>query len=88
MWQRYNRIAISSQCRRISLKDTLAERGEITRNSLRSREARSMELETYIMIAERLGYSSPNRDKGVLDTIGELSRMLTALRQRLIEPRT
>ena len=47
-----------------------------------------MELETYIMIAERLGYSNADRNQVALETVSELSRMLTVLRQRLIEPRT
>ena len=47
-----------------------------------------MELETYIMIAERLGYATVEQAEPVLARIGEISRMLTALRSRLLEPRT
>ena len=45
-----------------------------------------MELETYVMISERLGYSGQTDTAAVLDRIAELSRMLTALRRRLLEP--
>jgi four helix bundle protein len=47
-----------------------------------------METETYVMIAERLGFvrSEPTRD--LLERMTELGRMLTSLRQRLTEPRT
>jgi four helix bundle protein len=47
-----------------------------------------MELETYVMIAQRLGYGSELQLTDSLERITELSRMLTALRNRLIEPRT
>ena len=42
-----------------------------------------MELETYVMIAERLGYAEPAPITDVFDRIDEISRMLTALRRRL-----
>jgi four helix bundle protein len=42
-----------------------------------------MELETYVMIAERLGYAEAAPVTDVFDRIDELSRMLTALRRRL-----
>jgi four helix bundle protein len=48
-----------------------------------------MELETYLMIALRLGYLPPTQADPVLSSVEEISRMLTALRNRLIErPRT
>ena len=47
-----------------------------------------MELETYVMIAKRLGYSTVHDMERLLDRTAELSRMLTALRHRLLEPRT
>ena len=47
-----------------------------------------MELETYVMISERLGYLTTETAQPLLEQISELSRMLTALRRRLIEPRT
>ena len=47
-----------------------------------------MELETYVMIARRLGYANETQLQDSLSLITELSRMLTALRNRLIEPRT
>ena len=47
-----------------------------------------MELETYVMISERLGYLTSETAHPLLEQISELSRMLTALRRRLIEPRT
>ena len=46
-----------------------------------------MELETYVMIAKRLGYRGTDHAPDALDRISELSRMLTSLRQRLLEPR-
>lgn len=47
-----------------------------------------MELETYVMIAERLRYiGSGDAAAGALERIAELNRMLTALRLRLLEPR-
>jgi four helix bundle protein len=46
-----------------------------------------MELETYVMISERLGYTTSAETEPLLTRIAELSRMLTALRQRLLEPR-
>ncbi len=45
-----------------------------------------MELETYVMIAGRLGYIDSKQTDAVLERTGELSRMLTALRRRLAEP--
>jgi four helix bundle protein len=45
-----------------------------------------MELETYVMISERLGYIASDETKPLLERISELSRMLTALRRRLLEP--
>jgi four helix bundle protein len=42
-----------------------------------------MELETYVMIAERLGYASSAPFGNIFERINELSRMLTALRRRL-----
>jgi four helix bundle protein len=47
-----------------------------------------MEVETYVMIAERLGFVTSEATREVLDRITELGRMLTSLRQRLVEPRT
>jgi four helix bundle protein len=47
-----------------------------------------MEVETYVMIVQRLGLVDLKDAANVLERITELSRMLTALRQRLIEPRT
>ena len=47
-----------------------------------------MELETYVMIAMRLGYVDAHRTHGILLHIGEVSRMLTSLRRRLAELRT
>ena len=47
-----------------------------------------MELETYVMIAGRLGYANDTQLMPLLERITELSRMLTTLRNRLIEPRT
>jgi len=45
-----------------------------------------MEVETYVMIVERLHLADQTSVSGVLERITELSRMLTALRQRLLEP--
>src|SRR5262245_63779527 len=42
-----------------------------------------MELETYVMIAERLGYAESGPFADIFERINELSRMLTALRRRL-----
>jgi four helix bundle protein len=42
-----------------------------------------MELETYVMIEERLGYADSARAVDVFERIDELSRMLNALRRRL-----
>ena len=47
-----------------------------------------METETYVMIAERLGFAKAEPTGELLERITELGRMLTALRQRLVEPRT
>ena len=47
-----------------------------------------MEVETYVMIVERLHLADQKSVANVLERITELSRMLTALRQRLIEPQT
>lgn len=47
-----------------------------------------MELETYVMIAGRLRYTGAEQMADILERIAELSRMLTALRQRLIERTT
>lgn len=47
-----------------------------------------MELETYVMISERLGYLSGDETRPLLERISEISRMLTALRRRLLEPRS
>ena len=38
------------------------------------------------MIAGRLRYTGPEQTAETLDRIAELSRMLTKLRQRLVEP--
>ena len=46
-----------------------------------------MEAETYVMIAERLGFVTAAAARDILDRITELGRMLTSLRQRLVEPR-
>jgi len=46
-----------------------------------------MELETYVMIAGRLGYVSTEASKELLARIEELSKILTALRKRLLEER-
>jgi hypothetical protein len=40
------------------------------------------------MISERLGYLTHGEAQPLLDQISELSRMLTALRRRLLEPPT
>jgi hypothetical protein len=45
-----------------------------------------MELETYVMIAQRLGYGTVHDTESLLVRTAELSRMLTALRHRLLEP--
>ncbi len=45
-----------------------------------------MEVETYVMIVDRLGLSDQKSISDVLERITELSRMLTALRMRLVEP--
>src|SRR5688500_13574120 len=45
-----------------------------------------MELESYVMIAERLGFAKRTAAAPVLEQITELGRMLTTLRQRLVEP--
>jgi four helix bundle protein len=47
-----------------------------------------MELETYVMIAERLRYIGSKDAVEALERIAEVSRMLTALRLRLLELRT
>jgi four helix bundle protein len=47
-----------------------------------------MEVETYVMIVERLNLADQKSVAEVLERITELSRMLTVLRQRLIEPQT
>ena len=46
-----------------------------------------METETYVMLAERLGFAERDSTHRVLERITELGRMLTTLRQRLVEPR-
>jgi four helix bundle protein len=46
-----------------------------------------MELETYVMVSQRLGYVGPADVSDVLERISDMSKMLTALRQRLTEPR-
>jgi four helix bundle protein len=46
-----------------------------------------MEVETYVMIAQRLGFAPEPRVHAVLERITELGKMLTALRRRLVEPR-
>lgn len=45
-----------------------------------------MKLETYAMIAVRLRYASLGQTADTLERIAELSRMLTTLRQLLVEP--
>jgi hypothetical protein len=47
-----------------------------------------MEVETYVMIAQRLGFASQVASDDILGKVVELGRMLTSLRQRLAEPRT
>ena len=47
-----------------------------------------MEVGTYVMIVERLNLADQKSVAEVLERMTELSRMLTALRQRLIEPQT
>ena len=47
-----------------------------------------MELETYVMIAQRLGYATDHDTDTLLERTAELSRMLTSLRHRLLEPKT
>ena len=47
-----------------------------------------MELETYVMIAVRLRYTGDGDSAAALERISEVSRMLTTLRSRLLEPRT
>jgi hypothetical protein len=46
-----------------------------------------METETYVMISERLGFATHQSTRDVLDRITEVGRMLTTLRQRLLEAR-
>lgn len=47
-----------------------------------------MELETYVMIVDRLAIADANSIAAVLTRITELGRMLTSLRKRLVEPRS
>ena len=47
-----------------------------------------MELETYVMIAERLGYANSAPFADIFERINELSRMLTVLRRRLSSVQT
>ena len=47
-----------------------------------------MELETHVMIVERLGMVDSKSVAEVLEGVSEVSRMLTALRNRLLEPQT
>ncbi len=47
-----------------------------------------MELETHVMIVERLGMVDSKSVAEVLERVSEVSRMLTALRNRLLEPQT
>jgi len=44
-----------------------------------------METETYVTLSARLGYASQAEIQPVLDLITEISKMLTALRSRLVE---
>jgi four helix bundle protein len=44
-----------------------------------------MELETYVMIAQRLGYIPAQQTATTLDEIAEISRMLRSLRRRLLD---
>jgi four helix bundle protein len=43
-----------------------------------------MDAETYILLAERLDYVASQAVRPLLDLISEISRMLTALRSRLL----
>jgi four helix bundle protein len=43
-----------------------------------------METETYVMLSMRLGYVSDENARPILDLITEISKMLTALRARLL----
>jgi hypothetical protein len=43
-----------------------------------------MEAETFLFLAVRLGYLSAEDARPVLDLIMEVSKMLTALRRRLV----
>jgi four helix bundle protein len=45
-----------------------------------------MELETYMMIAQRLRYTTAKQAADAIQRISEVNRMLTALRCRLLEP--
>ena len=44
-----------------------------------------METETFLMLAERLGYDNPKRIERTLSLVTEVSKMITALRSRLQE---
>ena len=44
-----------------------------------------METETFLMLAERLGYNNPKRIERTLSLVTEVSKMITALRSRLQE---
>lgn len=44
-----------------------------------------MEVETYVMLAVRLGYIREEEAAPALSLITEISKMLTALRTRLME---
>jgi four helix bundle protein len=44
-----------------------------------------METETYLLLANRLGYVSVDDTRPALDLVIEISKMLTALRTRLLE---
>jgi four helix bundle protein len=44
----------------------------------------AMETETYVLIAIRLNYTSAEAATPILDLITEISKMLTALRSRLL----
>ena len=46
-----------------------------------------MEVETYVLLAVRLGYSSDADAESALALITEISKMLTVLRRRLLEER-
>lgn len=43
-----------------------------------------MEAETFLMLAERLGYNKPKRTDRTLSLVTEVSKMITAIRSKLL----